>query len=250
MNALGHQVDLAPALPLDLKLIAAIPTNGLSTRPSRETVYLIHEDLQFCQMLSALLLPFNLAVLRFSSVADCLERGNLREPGCLLLDLQVHDGDRTSLRDWLYPDLCLPVIFISDIPDFAGAVRAMKMGASEVFTKLVDPLVMVEAILLALAQNRKLRLKRAEMEKLRTRYSLLSPREREVVPLIVGGLLNKQAASVLGISLITLQVHKRQVMRKMEAESLADLVRMTIKLRIPYWRGGFSSAAFATQRSA
>jgi len=250
MNATGHQVDLLPTLPMACKLVAALPANGRSTISSRETVYLIHEDLQLCHMLSTLLVPFNLEVLRFSSIADCLRRGNLRDAGCLLIDLQVHESDGASLRDWFYPDWCLPVIFISDLPDVAGAVRAMKMGAIEVFTKHVDPAVVVEAIQLALVQNRKWRLKKAETAKLQRRYSLLSPREREVFPLIIGGLLNKQAASILGISLITLQVHKRQVMRKMEAGSLADLVRMAIKLRIPYWRGGLSSAAFVTQGSA
>jgi FixJ family two-component response regulator len=243
MNAIGHQLDLVPALPLDSKLIATLPTNQRSTIPTRETVYLIHEDLQLCQTLSTLLVPFQLEVFRFSSIADCLKRGNLREASCLLIDLQVHDSDCVSLGDWLSQDLCLPVIFISDLPDVAGAVRAMKMGAIEVFTKLVDPAVMVEAIQFALVQNRKRQLRKTEMERLRTRYALLSPRERDVVPLIVGGLLNKQAASVLGISLITLQVHKRQVMRKMKAESLADLVRMSMKLRLPYWRGGHFRAA-------
>ena len=248
MNALAHQVDLVPVVPLDLKLMAAFSANGRSTTLLSETVYLIHPDLHLCQTLSALLVPFNMAVVRFSSIADCLARGDLREASCLVLDLQVNDNDGTSPCKWLCPDLCLPIIFICDLPDVAGTVRAMKMGAIEVFTKLVDPAVMVKAIQVALVQNRKRRLKKAEMDKLQTRYSLLSPREREVVPLIIGGLLNKQAASVLGISLITLQVHKRQIMRKMEAESLADLVRMAIKLRIPYWRGGLSSTAFAKQR--
>jgi FixJ family two-component response regulator len=182
-------------------------------------------------------------VVRFSSIADCLAMGDLREASCLVLDLQENDNDGTGPCKWLCPDLCLPINFISDLPDVAGTVRAMKMGAIEVFTKLVDPAVMVEAIQFALVQNRKRQLRKTEMERLRTGYALLSPRERDVVPLIVGGLLNKQAASVLGISLITLQVHKRQVMRKMKAESLADLVRMSMKLRLPYWRGGHFRAA-------
>ena len=87
-----------------------------------------------------------------------------------------------------------------------------------------------------MAQDRKLRQRKAELAKLQERYCLLTPREREVLPLVIGGLLNKQAASVLGISEVTLQIHRSQVMRKMQAESFAELVRMAVKLRIPYWR--------------
>jgi FixJ family two-component response regulator len=85
---------------------------------------------------------------------------------------------------------------------------------------------------------KKTRLKKAELKQLQERFQLLTPREREVLPLIVGGLLNKQAASILGISEVTLQIHRSQVMRKMQADSLADLVRMAMKLRIPYWQEG------------
>jgi DNA-binding CsgD family transcriptional regulator len=94
------------------------------------------------------------------------------------------------------------------------------------------------AIRAALAQDRKLRQRKAELAKLQERFALLTPREREVLPLIVGGLLNKQAASVLGISEVTLQIHRSQVMRKIQAESFAELVRMAVKLRTPYWREG------------
>jgi FixJ family two-component response regulator len=96
---------------------------------------------------------------------------------------------------------------------------------------------LIAAVRAALAQDRKLRQRKAELAKLQERYSLLTPREREVLPLVIGGLLNKQAASVLGISEVTLQIHRSQVMRKMQAESFAELVRMAVKLRIPYWRG-------------
>ena len=247
MDGISHHVDLIPGMPLDAERTGVISSNRCLTARSKETVYLIHEDLRFCQTLSTLLASSGIAVLSFSSCADCLEHGKLREAGCLVLDLQLHNSGGASLRQWIDPELCRPIIFISDHRDVAAAVHAMKMGAIEVFTKSVDPAVVVEAIHIALVQNRKLRLRKAELEKLKTRYSLLSPRERDVVPLIVGGLLNKQAASVLGIAMVTLQVHRRQVMRKMEAESLADLVRMAMKLRIPYWRSGYSCAASAIQ---
>ena len=114
----------------------------------------------------------------------------------------------------------------------------MKAGAVEFLTKPVDLSALVAAVQMAFVQDRKQRRKKAEIAELEERFSQLTPREREVLPLVVGGLLNKQAASVLGISEVTLQIHRSQVMRKMAAESLADLVRMAMKLRIPYWREG------------
>jgi FixJ family two-component response regulator len=111
----------------------------------------------------------------------------------------------------------------------------MKAGAIELLTTPVNPRTLIEAIRVAIAHDRRLRLRRAELATLRERLALLTPREREVLPLIVGGMLNKQAASALGISEVTLQIHRSQVMRKMQAESLAELVRMAVKLRIPFW---------------
>jgi FixJ family two-component response regulator len=112
----------------------------------------------------------------------------------------------------------------------------MKAGAIEFLTKPVDLQALIAAVQTAFAQDRKLRRRKAELAELRERFSLLTPREREVLPLVLGGLLNKQAASILGISEVTLQIHRSQIMRKTQAESLAELVRMAMKLRIPYWR--------------
>lgn len=95
---------------------------------------------------------------------------------------------------------------------------------------------LVAAVQTALAQDRKQRRKQAELAELQARFILLTPREREVLPLVVGGLLNKQAASLLGISKVTLQIHRSQVMKKTRADSFADLVRMAMKLCIPHWR--------------
>jgi FixJ family two-component response regulator len=112
----------------------------------------------------------------------------------------------------------------------------MKAGAIDFLTRPFDLPCLVAAVRAALAQDRKSRQKKAELAKLQERYSLLTPREREVLPLVVGGLLNKQAASILEISEVTLQIHRSQVMRKMQAASFADLVRMAVKLRVPHWR--------------
>jgi len=125
-----------------------------------------------------------------------------------------------------------PIIFMSGKGDIPSTVRAMKGGAIEFLTKPLDEDALLTAIRTAFAQDRKLRQRHADLAKLRERLASLTPREREVLPLVVGGLLNKQAAAVLGISIVTLQVHRGQIMRKMAAKSLAELVRMASKLGI------------------
>lgn len=112
-------------------------------------------------------------------------------------------------------------------------VRAMKAGAIEFLTKPIDPKALIRAIGVAFAKDMEQRRRTAELNSLQGRFSLLTPRERETLPLIVAGMLNKQAAAVLGITEVTLQVHRGQIMRKMEARSFADLVRMAGKLRMP-----------------
>jgi FixJ family two-component response regulator len=146
-------------------------------------------------------------------------------------------------------DACPPVVFICTHIDVPSAVRVVKAGAIELLTKPVDSTALLEAVLAALAHDRKLRQRRAELATLRERLVRLTPREREVLPLIVGGLLNKQAASVLGISEVTLQIHRSQVMRKMQAESLAELVRMAVKLRIPFWYDSRTRSDLPAHRS-
>ncbi len=127
-----------------------------------------------------------------------------------------------------------PVIVVGESHDVALAVTAMKAGALDFIVKPVDQWTLRSAIEAAFAQDRRRRKRAAELSKLRERLELLTPREKGVLPLVVGGLLNKQAASVLGISEVTLQIHRSQIMRKMQASSLADLVRMAVRLRIPH----------------
>jgi FixJ family two-component response regulator len=138
-----------------------------------------------------------------------------------------------------------PIIFISGQADVPSSVRAIQAGALEFLLKPVDLERLRIAIQTAFVRDKAIRRKRAELERLKERYSRLTPRERDVLPLVIGGLLNKQAASLLGISEITLQIHRGQVMRKMEAKSLADLVRMAITLRIPEYREQFAGNALA-----
>ena len=159
--------------------------------------------------------------------------GRRDEAACLIFDMRLPDMSGLDLQQRLANEDCPPIIFISGRVDIPGTVQAMKAGAIEFLTKPVSPRALETAIDVAFAQDRKLRKQRLEMATLQSRFNTLTPREREVLPLIAEGLLNKQAAAVLGISEVTLQVHRCQVMRKMAARSFAELVRMAERLGIP-----------------
>ena len=199
-----------------------------------EVVYLVDQDPGALKEISAPLATLEVTVVAFTSVAEYLEHSHVGVPSCLVLELQLTHRYDLDWQCQIAEEACPPVVFICSQIDIPSAVRVVKAGAIELLTKPVDPSALVEAVLAALAHDRKLRQRRAELTELRERLARLTPREREVLPLIVGGLLNKQAASALGISEVTLQIHRSQVMRKMQAESLAELVRMAMKLRIPY----------------
>ena len=145
-------------------------------------------------------------------------------PGLSGLDLQ---------RELAEADIHIPIIFITGHGDIPSSVRAIKDGAVDFLTKPFSDNDLMNAVNTGLAQDRRTRLERAEMVELRARYAALTPRERDVLPLVVSGLLNKQAAAELAISEVTLQMHRRSVMQKMAAASLADLVRMAERLQIP-----------------
>jgi FixJ family two-component response regulator len=197
----------------------------------RDTVYLVDQDCRVRNELSDLLAEFGIRALCFASAPDYLSIARMDSAACLVLDMHSPDmiGIERQLADRSNP----PVIFISGLCDIPSTVRAMKAGAIEFLTKPVDPGALIAAVRAAFAQDRRTRQKKADLTRLQTRYCLLTPRERQVFPLIIGGLLNKQAASVLGISEVTFKVHRGRVTQKMEAESFAELVRMAMKLRIP-----------------
>jgi FixJ family two-component response regulator len=191
--------------------------------------------------ISACFSALGIKVIAFASAAEYLEFNCRDTAACLVLNTHLPDMSGFELQRRLAEKGNPSVIFISDHCDITSTVRAMKAGAIEFLTKPVDLQALVTAVQVAFTQDRKLRRRKAELADLNERFSLLTPREREVLPLVVGGLLNKQAAAVLGISEVTLQIHRSQVMRKTQAESLPELVRMTMKLRIPYWRESQSS---------
>jgi len=214
------------------------PTSTSSVREQLSNiVYLVDADPVVRTNLSAFLAAEDVKVVAFASAAEYLGYGGRDTANCIILNIQLPDLSGLELQRQLAERANTPVLFIGDQCDITSTVRAMKAGALDFFTRPFDLSALMASVRVALAQDRKARQRKAELAKLQERFSLLTPREREVLPLVVGGLLNKQAASILEISEVTLQIHRSQVMRKMQAESFADLVRMAVKLRIPHWRG-------------
>lgn len=200
---------------------------------SGEVVYLVDDDASVREALSELLLSFGMAHVTFGSAFEYLNFVRSDKCACLVLDVQMPEINGLELQQRLASESSPPIIFLTGHADVPSTVRAMKAGATEFLTKPVDPQVLVAAIRAAFVQDLDRRQKAAELSALQSRFALLTPREREVLPLVAGGMLNKQAAAALGITEVTLQVHRGQIMRKMEADSFADLVRMAGKLGIP-----------------
>ncbi|MGZ7083932.1 MAG: response regulator transcription factor, partial [Candidatus Angelobacter sp.] len=155
-------------------------------------------------------------------------------PACLVLDVRLPDLSGLDLQQELAKsNVDLPIIFITGHGDIPMSVRAMKAGAVEFLTKPFRDQDLLEAIQHGIEKHRGIRQRGAEVSGLQQLYDSLTPREREVFPLVVGGMLNKQIAHQLGTSEKTIKVHRGQLMRKMTANSLADLIRMAGKLKIP-----------------
>ncbi len=154
-------------------------------------------------------------------------------PACLILDVELPDINGLEFQNQIAEANHPPVVFITGHGDIPSSVRAMKRGAVDFLTKPFKKQELLDAIRVAIAQDRETRGYRTELARLQKRFDALTPREQEVLPLVVSGLLNKQAAMELGISEITLQIHRGRIMRKMETASLADLVRVAGRLGIP-----------------
>jgi FixJ family two-component response regulator len=196
-------------------------------------VFVVDDDCDVRESLQDLMASANLRFVTFASAAEFIAFPKPDVPTCLVLDVELPDINGLDLQQQVATGDHPPIIFITGHGDIPSSVRAIKAGALDFLTKPFDGQHLLNLLHAALDQDRERRSKLAEHNLLRQRYQSLTPREREVLPLVVSGLLNKQAAARLGISAITLQIHRTNVLRKMCADSLADLVRMAGCLEIP-----------------
>jgi FixJ family two-component response regulator len=202
-------------------------------KPDSPIVFVVDDDSRVREALSYLISSAGLAVVTFGSAAEFLEYEKPDVSACLVLDLQIPGMDGLELQQQLAEGDAPPIIFITGHGNIPASVRAMKAGAIEFLPKPFDDEELLRAIGTAIKQDRQTRQKRSELGELRERYALLTSREREVLPFVVAGFANKEAAMDLGIAQATIAVHRGQIMRKMGARSLAELVRMSDKLGIP-----------------
>jgi FixJ family two-component response regulator len=196
-------------------------------------VFVVDDDPVVCASMKRLIRSVGLEVQTFNSAHEFLHAQRPDTPGCLVLDVRLPDLSGLDLQQELAKgNVDLPIVFVTGHADVPMSVRAMKAGAVEFLTKPFREQDLLEAIQHGVGQNRAARERRAAIGELEERFDSLTPREREVFPLVAGGMLNKQIADQLGASEKTIKIHRAQLMRKMRAESLADLVRMSERLKL------------------
>src|SRR5580692_1105186 len=195
-----------------------------------EIVYIVDDDPVVRDSLSSLLRANGRHVRLFTSGTEFLDLKRDDAAACLILDLKMPGMNGLEVQTVVSARISIPIIFITGRGDIPSTVKAMKGGAVDFLTKPVDETVLLAAIEQALQKDRSARLEASEQADLLARYRSLTPREQEVLPLLMRGLLNKQAAAELGISEYTVQIHRGNIMRKMKADSFAMLVKLATRL--------------------
>lgn len=194
-------------------------------------VFVVDDDEEIRAAMRSLLASVGLRVETFATAQDFLGSRRPDAPACLVLDVRLPGLSGLDLQhELIQAGIPIPIVFISGHGDIPTSVQAIKAGAVEFLTKPVRDHQLLDAIRRAIVADQLERPRRAELAELRRRYGSLTPREREVMTMVVAGLLNKQAAARIGTSEITVKVHRAHIMRKMCADSVADLVRMTERL--------------------
>lgn len=199
---------------------------------SNEVVYIVDDDASVRDALSSLLRANGKKVQLFNSGQEFLDFSRADSCACLILDLRMPGMNGLQVQESIAARTTIPVIFITGRGDVPSTVTAMKGGAMDFLTKPIDEAALLACIEKALDRDRKLRLAASDRERLLARYRSLTPREQQVLPLLVRGMLNKQAAGELGITEYTVQIHRGHIMRKMEADSFATLVKLASKLNL------------------
>lgn len=210
--------------------------------PREEIVFVVDDDVRVREALGELLESLGWRTETFAAAADYIAYAKPDLPACLILDVELPDISGLEFQRQLSRDVHPPIVFITGHGDIPSSVRAIQGGAVDFLTKPVGEKDLVAAIRAAIDRDRNERSARAERAELGRRLAALTPREREVLQFVVSGFLNKQSAAELGISEITLQIHRGKIMRKMQADSLADLVRIAEKLQIPVIHSSFAEA--------